>query len=73
MKTTDPVLLELWATKDRNAARFGSIERYVRHLQSLPALAPLDDPLARAATVAVVPAKPSKRKAASSRKQRADA
>lgn len=35
MKHIDPVMKELWAVKDANAAKFGNIERYLAHLKRL--------------------------------------
>lgn len=35
MKHVDPVMKELWAVKDANAAKFGNIERYLTHLKKL--------------------------------------
>jgi hypothetical protein len=33
-KHTDPVMQELWASKDANAARFGDLTAYVAHLRA---------------------------------------
>ncbi len=35
MKTTDPVMVELWKAKDASAKRFGDLETYVAHLAKL--------------------------------------
>ncbi len=32
MKTTDPVMAELWKVKDLNVQRFGDLKAYVAHL-----------------------------------------
>jgi hypothetical protein len=35
MKHIDPVMKELWAVKDANAAKFGNIDSYLTHLRKL--------------------------------------